>query len=62
MGSVLDQTFEDWELIVIDDGSLDNTREVVEPFAHSDSRIQYHYSENQGAAEARNAGCSLASG
>ncbi len=49
-------------MIVIDDGSSDNTGDVVRVYSNIDLRISYHYSENQGAAMARNYGCSFASG
>jgi glycosyltransferase involved in cell wall biosynthesis len=58
--SVLDQTFTDFELIVVDDGSTDNTREVVDSF--QDSRIRYICLENRGAAAARNNGIQASSG
>jgi glycosyltransferase involved in cell wall biosynthesis len=60
--SVLSQDFDDWEMIVVDDGSADTTGDVVRAFSDIDPRISYHYSENQGAAAARNLGCSFASG
>jgi glycosyltransferase involved in cell wall biosynthesis len=59
--SVIEQTFDDWELIIIDDGSTDNTKEIVLPYL-SDKRIFYHYQTNKGQALARNFGCSLATG
>jgi glycosyltransferase involved in cell wall biosynthesis len=58
--SVLDQTFQDWELIVVDDGSTDNTRDVVAAF--QDPRIHYVHQENRGAPAALNAGLRLARG
>ncbi|HEX5431353.1 MAG TPA: glycosyltransferase [Bryobacteraceae bacterium] len=57
--SVLAQTYPVSEVIVVDDGSTDNTREVVESFG---GRIQYVYQENAGPSAARNNGIRRASG
>ncbi len=59
--SVLGQTIEDIELIVVDDGSTDNTRDVVAQF-ESDRRVRYAYQKNQGDAPARVHGLTLATG
>lgn len=58
--SVLAQTVEDFELIVINDGSTDSTGEIVE--SYSDSRISYYYQENQDAFNTINRGLSLVKG
>ena len=58
--SVLDQTFADFELIVVDDGSTDNTQDRVRNFV--DARIKYIYQENAGLAAARNTGIDQAKG
>ena len=60
--SVLAQDFSDWEMIVVDDGSSDNSGDIVRLFSDVDLRINYHFSANQGAAAARNLGASFASG
>jgi glycosyltransferase involved in cell wall biosynthesis len=60
IGSVLKQPLGDFELIVVDDGSKDNTRLEVEKF--QDSRIRYVFQENKGVCGARNHGARLASG
>ncbi len=58
--SVLAQTFTNWELIIIDDGSTDNTKDIV--FSHKDPRIKYGHQENKGRSIARNAGLHHATG
>lgn len=57
--SVLSQTYDDLELIVVDDGSTDQTHELVGRFG---DRVRYLYQANQGVASARNAGIKAASG
>ncbi|MGH9027246.1 MAG: glycosyltransferase family 2 protein [Acidimicrobiia bacterium] len=58
--SVLDQRFDDFELIVVDDGSTDSTPDVVTRL--SDARLHYLRQENQGLSVARNTGASAARG
>lgn len=58
--SVLKQSYSDIELIIIDDGSTDDTRNVVESI--NDSRIQYYRKENEGACIARNYGVQQSTG
>ncbi len=59
--SVLAQTYKDFELVVLDDGSTDETRNRVQPYL-VDSRVRYFYQENAGVSAARNAGVKIASG
>ena len=54
--SVLNQTYKDYEIIVVDDGSADGTRDALVPYMQ---KIRYHYKENGGIASAKNAGISL---
>ncbi len=59
--SVLNQTYENWELVIVDDCSNDNTEEIVESF--NDKRIKYHKLEkNSGAAVARTTAMKMAIG
>lgn len=60
--SVLAQSYQAWELIVIDDGSTDSTRAVAEEFAARDPRVRVVTQPNAGCAGARRAGALLASG
>ena len=53
--SVLSQTFEDWQILLVDDGSTDNTTEIVAPFLDRlGSRIKYIHQNNRGLPAARN--------
>lgn len=58
--SVLAQTFIDYEYIIIDDGSSDNTKQVIE--GYKNTKIKYHWIENHERGYARNLGVSLATG
>lgn len=61
--SVLQQTYQDWELLIVDDGSTDDTKSVVEPFLKRDARIRYiHQDQNKGIAFTRNNGVAQARG
>jgi len=60
--SVQHQTFEDWECIVVDDGSTDNTKSIIEDLIKKDSRIKYVYQENAERSAARNNGIRNSSG
>lgn len=60
LDSVIRQTFRDWELIIVDDGSTDKTASIVRNY--TDDRIRYFYHPNQGVSETRNAGINHARG
>ena len=57
--SVLEQSHQNFTLYIIDDGSDDNTAEIVTKFANNDSRIVYHSSNRGGVSQARNLGLQL---
>lgn len=60
--SVQNQTYQNWEMIIVDDGSTDNTVSIIEEFLH-DNRIQLHQlDQNSGTGIARNTAISLAKG
>ena len=56
------QTLQNWECIVVDDGSTDNSAEVVQAFVKSDFRIRYVYQQNKGLPAARNTGIGATTG
>lgn len=61
--SVQAQTYQNWEMIIVDDRSQDNTKEIVEEYIKNDSRIKYHLlAVNSGAAVARTTAMNLAKG
>lgn len=60
--SVLNQTYTNWECIIINDGSSDNTQEVALDWSKKDERYEYLYKENGGVSSARNFGIENAKG
>ncbi|HEX5316758.1 MAG TPA: glycosyltransferase family A protein, partial [Candidatus Kapabacteria bacterium] len=60
--SIQAQTFSDWELLIIDDGSRDGTYDFVTTEMNGDKRVRYHYATNRGLAMARNIGLSMSRG
>ncbi len=60
--SVVEQTLSDWECLIIDDGSTDNTKDVAEKYTVADRRIKYFYKANGGLSSARNYGLQIAQG
>lgn len=62
LDSLLQQTYPNWECLIIDDGSTDNTQEVVSTYTATDNRFRYIYQSCQGVSAARNAGLTQASG
>ncbi|MDJ0518784.1 MAG: glycosyltransferase, partial [Trichodesmium sp. MO_231.B1] len=59
IASIFNQTYRSYEIIVIDDGSTDNTRQVLEPYL---DKLRYVYQENKGVSHARNLGLEMARG
>lgn len=60
--SVLSQTDSNWEIIAIDDGSIDSTDEILKKYAQLDNRINVVHQDNRGVSVARNIGIQLAKG
>ncbi len=61
--SVKEQTYTNWELIIVDDGSSDNTKKICEDFSKTVGQpVKYIYQSNQGVASARNTGLNAAKG
>ena len=62
LDSILVQTFQDWEAILVDDGSKDDCGKICDEYAAMDSRFHVIHKENGGLTSARNAGLAIASG
>ena len=62
VNSILNQTFEDFELICIDDGSTDNSLNILKELSENDSRLRIISQENRGAGFSRNKGMKLSQG
>ena len=62
LNAVLNQTYDNWECIIVDDGSPDNTIEVANSFILRDKRFKLVSQENQGLAMARNNGIAASRG
>ncbi len=60
--SVINQSYTNWELIIIDDGSTDNSKLIINEFCKADNRIKYYYQNNSGVSVARNNGIRKAKG
>ncbi len=59
---LVDQSHQNWEAIIVDDGSMDNTSAIVSGFAGKDPRFKYVFQENKGVSAARNNGLRHATG
>ena len=62
LDSIINQTMDDIEIICVNDGSLDNSLQVLEEYAQKDARIKIISQENQGQGIARNNGLKIANG
>lgn len=62
VGSILDQQFGDYELLLVDDGSTDGSAAICQRFSRSDNRVRYCRKNNGGTSAARNKGIELALG
>lgn len=62
INSLFKQDFSDWEAIIVDDGSNDNTFEFIKPIILEHLNVKYIYQKNQGLPAARNLGVSLSKG
>lgn len=60
--AIINQTFTDWELILVDDGSVDGSLHICDEYAKKDKRIRVIHQENSGSGPARNAGIEIAQG
>ena len=62
IGSLINQTYQNIEIILVDDGSKDNCPRICDEYARMDTRIKVIHKENGGLSDARNAGLIVANG
>jgi len=62
LDSIIAQTYTNWEVLIVDDGSKDNTAAIAQQYAAQDTRISYHFQANRGLSAARNTGLALIKG
>jgi len=62
LDSIISQTFSDFELLLVDDGSSDNSGKICDEYAEKDDRISVFHKENRGVSSARNLGLDKANG
>ncbi len=62
LNSVIAQTYKNWECIIVNDGSSDNTKAIAQDYVSKDERITYLWKKNGGLSSARNAGLEKAKG
>lgn len=62
LGSILSQTIDEWEVILVNDGSTDNSGYICQQYAQLDQRIKVHHQPNKGVSAARNAGLDYSKG
>lgn len=62
VASIMNQTYKNLEILLIDDGSVDNSLQICNEFAQRDTRIKVRHQENRGVSAARNAGLEIAEG
>lgn len=60
--SIMNQTYQNWELILVDDGSMDNSSVICDDWAEKDKRIQVIHKSNGGLSDARNTGFNVSKG
>src|SRR5699024_3677407 len=60
--SILNQTLTDWELIIVNDGSIDKSGDIADKYSKKDSRIRVIHQKNKGSGYARQAGVDASKG
>ena len=62
LDSLLLQSYDHWECLIIDDGSNDKSKDIANTFSKNDNRFKYYFQHNTGPSAARNSGIQKSSG